>query len=597
MAESIGALSVDLRLLSAKFEQGVNGVNKRLDNLGSQANRVNKIFGSLLAVGGGAAFSGLIKGSIDSANRLGDLSNRLGVSVEGLSRLEYAARLTGVSQTVLATGLQRAQRRIAEAAQGTGEAVKALDELGLSAEKLNQLKPEEQFQVLADALESVPKQSDKVRLAMKLLDSEGVALLQTMKGGSAAIREMGEESDRTGNTVSTELAQSATAANAAMIKFGGTMTGITNTMIASLGPGLQETAEWFSSVLPNALSFSSRAFNGIRAVIAYLSARLVELGRVVTSVAGMFSDDFAAVDRTLAAIQDSLDQTSQDFANRVNETANEQERFNVVLQKSNLSLQDYIGSTQSATDALQDQKKATQEIARIEKQRQETASKFESIRESLRSETQVEIEEHAARLAAIEEFRLLDVNNEVKANLVLENEKARHEAALSEIEKTESEKRKALIEQERNAKISLYQSLFSNLSVLMNSKSKKLFEIGKKAAIASAVVNTAKGIMEAWAMGPIMGPIGAAAVAAAGATQIQNIKSQQFGGGGTVNAGTSGGGLPNTYNPPQPLIPAAPEVDSTRHINVIFNGNLNGDPQYLAESIKEWAQKADFQYT
>ena len=56
MAETIGALSVDLRLLSAKFEQGVGTVNKKLDGMSKQAQSVNKVFGSLLAVGGGAAF-------------------------------------------------------------------------------------------------------------------------------------------------------------------------------------------------------------------------------------------------------------------------------------------------------------------------------------------------------------------------------------------------------------------------------------------------------------------------------------------------------------------------------------------------------------
>lgn len=259
MAETIGDLSVDLRLASAKFEQGVGRVNKRMDGMQRQAEKASRVFRGLLAIGGGVAFSGMIKGSIDAANRLGDLSDRLGVSVESMSRLEYAAKKTGVEQRALTTGIQRMTRRVSEAAEGTGAAVGALDELGLSAEELNKLAPEEQFMRLADALEAVPNQADKVRLGMKLLDSEGVALLQTMKGGSDAIKQLGEESDKTGNTITSKFAAKATQANAAIIKMKGSAQGLTNEMAVSLAPAIETAATWMAenaeSVRNGAIAF------------------------------------------------------------------------------------------------------------------------------------------------------------------------------------------------------------------------------------------------------------------------------------------------------------------------------------------------------
>jgi hypothetical protein len=69
---------------------------------------------------------------------------------------------------------------VAEAAAGTGEAVKALKELGLEAQRLNTLRPDEQFREIAEAMGDIPNRADQVRLAMKLWDSEGVALLNTM---------------------------------------------------------------------------------------------------------------------------------------------------------------------------------------------------------------------------------------------------------------------------------------------------------------------------------------------------------------------------------------------------------------------------------
>ncbi len=87
-------------------------------------------------------------------------------------------------------------------------------------------------------------------------------------------------------------------------------------------------------------------------------------------------------------------------------------------------------------------------------------------------------------------------------------------------------------------KISQTQSTLGTLSTLMNSHSKKAFEVGKIAAIANAVINTAEGATKALAQGGFFGFAMAAAVIAAGTVQIQNIKSTQFGGGG------GGGGAP-----------------------------------------------------
>ena len=168
---------------------------------------------SFLAVG----FTSFISGSIDAADKIQKLSLRLGISAEALSQYKFVADQTGVTFQILTTAFQRQTRRIAEAAQGTGEAKDALKELGLSAEALNKLAPEEQFEIIADRIDSLANQSDKVRLAMKLWDTEGVALLQTIDGGSEAIRKMREEADKLGLTLSQDQVQAAADANDAFV--------------------------------------------------------------------------------------------------------------------------------------------------------------------------------------------------------------------------------------------------------------------------------------------------------------------------------------------------------------------------------------------
>lgn len=80
--------------------------------------------------------------------------------------------------------------------------------------------------------------------------------------------------------------------------------------------------------------------------------------------------------------------------------------------------------------------------------------------------------------------------------------------------------------------------MLGNLSSLRSSHSKGAFEMGKKAAIAQATVQTFLSATEAFAamasipiIGPVLGAAAAAAAVAAGFVQIQNISSQQFAGG------------------------------------------------------------------
>lgn len=196
-----------------------------------------KSFASVFVIGGIAAS---IRATVNYADSLGKLSTRLGISTEALSQLNHAANLSGLSFTTLELGLQRMIRRVAEAANGTGEAVKALDELGISASKLKTLSPDKQLEVLADALNGVEGSADRVRLAMKLFDSEGVKFLQLMEKGGAGIREMREEADRLGLTIDKSLSAQAAKANDEFTRFTGQMSALGNVLAIEVLPVVTE---------------------------------------------------------------------------------------------------------------------------------------------------------------------------------------------------------------------------------------------------------------------------------------------------------------------------------------------------------------------
>lgn len=71
-------------------------------------------------------------------------------------------------------------RRIEEAALGTGEAIKALEMLGLESKALAALSPEEQFKVLSRSMDGVTDAGQRTLIATKLFDDEQSKLHTTM---------------------------------------------------------------------------------------------------------------------------------------------------------------------------------------------------------------------------------------------------------------------------------------------------------------------------------------------------------------------------------------------------------------------------------
>ena len=217
MADLRQRIKVDATLKDG-VSRGLEGIRRSSDkSLGDKTGLAGhagkaKLAMAGLATGVVAVGAAILKVTRDVArhnDEIAKMSSRIGASTEALSQYEFVANRSGVEFRTLTMGWQRMTRRISEAAQGMGEARGALKELNLSAAALNKLAPEDQFEAIADAMQGVNGQADKVRLSMKLFDSEGVALVQTMAAGAKGIEELRKKADQMGLTVTAEMARQA----------------------------------------------------------------------------------------------------------------------------------------------------------------------------------------------------------------------------------------------------------------------------------------------------------------------------------------------------------------------------------------------------
>src|SRR5690606_32505320 len=118
-------------------------------------------------------------------------------------------------QNTLDMALQRFTRRSAEAAQGTGAAKDALQVLGVQLrDSTGALRPTEALlSDVADAFTRIENPADRVRLAFKLFDSEGVVMVNMLRNGAAALEETRQQARDLGLVLEDDLLRNAEATN------------------------------------------------------------------------------------------------------------------------------------------------------------------------------------------------------------------------------------------------------------------------------------------------------------------------------------------------------------------------------------------------
>ena len=214
-------------------------------------------------VGAYAGFAGIrmtLRSVNDEMKRIDETAKtarKLGLAASDLVALQLAgSQLAGMADGAVSMALQRMTRRLAEAAAGTGEAKNAIKELGLDAKSLNLMGPAEAFKAIADAIQEVPEDADKLRLAFKLFDSEGAALVNVLREGGSTVDDFKAKAHSLGLTFTDDAAAGVESANDAIQDANLAMKEIIQTMATGLAPVLKLVADGFVSVKKGARAWA-----------------------------------------------------------------------------------------------------------------------------------------------------------------------------------------------------------------------------------------------------------------------------------------------------------------------------------------------------
>lgn len=248
-------------LISSKqYAAALKKEKAALDKVNMTAKDTSKSFGGLgasvkstalgfVAIGTAQRAFALLREEMDRIDEIAKTSRFLGIATDQLIGLRHAAEQTaGVSGGQLSIALQRMTRRISEAAAGAGEAQAAIKELGLDAVALNRMDAAEAFKAIADSMQDVEAESDRVRLAFKLFDSEGARLALTLQGGSESLNAYVKAAQDLGMTFTDEEAANIEAANDAIDDLNKSIKALATTFATDLAPELKQATEMLKTI-------------------------------------------------------------------------------------------------------------------------------------------------------------------------------------------------------------------------------------------------------------------------------------------------------------------------------------------------------------
>lgn len=307
--------STGLKLLSsaandAKFQ--LEAATERLGMLGSVLGKLGPA--GLIAGASIAALGVGITALVLPVARVGDeffkLSQKTGVSVEALTALDYAAKLSDVTTEGLTKALQKLSVAMFDTQVNGDEGSAALKALGVSATDVHgQIRPTEAVLLdLAEKFATMPDGADKAALAVKLFGKEGLAIIPFLNQGREGITALMEEAQRLGLVMSEDVARASEIFNDNLTRLSAIFEGVQRQIGAAVIPILADFTEQVILAQSETGSFS----NELQRITANREATITFLESVASGLA-FIAESAVLLKRVIAQPFDSLSVVGKDI--------------------------------------------------------------------------------------------------------------------------------------------------------------------------------------------------------------------------------------------------------------------------------------------
>ncbi len=552
---AIPGIKVEIGADISGLDKGISSAQGKLSNFAGSAVRIAGSLGKLGLAAAAAGFVAVAAGVgkvISEADNMAKAAQKIGIMVEELGRLKYAADLSGVSFESLQASVARLNRAMADVGAGkSNEAAQALDTLGVSVRNVDGTM-RSSSDVISDVAQKFSEYADganKTALAMSIFGRAGIEMIPMLNQGRDALEASKNEAVQLGAVMSDNLTKASEQFNDNMSRLKTSIYGVFVQIAERLVPHLSDLAdkfvEWAKEVklAQRAGELAQELFNNIAYAAAFargnidtVSASLAGFGEAFDALK---SGDFARIpeiyDETLSKINE-VESTMLAAMERINQASL---RPVTIVGAGNKPDAPSVkgGKPIGAASATDDPLKA---------QRDEIAQRLQLIKDGFLSEQELLVQKYEADRnivdmhyqTALEKFA---GNKEMERQLGEE-----HYAIMEQLEADHQGKLAAIRDSGMNAALTGTAQIFNSLGRLVQSGGKKNVKLAKAFGIAEALISTFVAANKAMAFASTAGPGAAfaayAAVAAKGLAAVASIRSVGDSGSGGSAAGGGGGG-------------------------------------------------------
>lgn len=295
------------RVFSSGLSAGISGVGASVAGL---INPFTAAVAGLAAFGAGAlAVTRGLTQLEDRVENLGNIADKLGVSFEFIQTLEEAANRSGTSIDAVSAAFGRLQKSVLGVDEESKAAQKALAEIGVTAEELQQLSPEDQYQRIGVALAGIEDPARRTATATALFGRAGADLIpffNNLPGATADIERFGRSLTAIDRRRIDEFGAGLDALGVAtqglgqslLLPFVGLGEGIA-TAFAEITAGVTAVIDPIGQILEPVLTQIGR-------VIQLIGTNLGNLGRVIGAVFQPFATVAQTVSQALEPLYEGL---------------------------------------------------------------------------------------------------------------------------------------------------------------------------------------------------------------------------------------------------------------------------------------------------
>jgi len=476
----------------------------------------------------------MTKANIDAADSAGEAAAAAGITVEQYTRLGYAMKFSVGGADALDGSMKFLNKSMYDAANGSKSAQAAFDSLGVSYTNADGSLRESTDVMLdvADKFSTMKDGAQKSAMAMDIFGRSGGDMVPFLNQGREGITALTDQADRLGVTLTGDVANAAGQFNDNIDVLKGAAKGFGNEIMKGLLPSLNNLGNEFVATADNGDQMKGAAdgvvaiLKGVVTVGVTASATLQAIGN---GIGGIAAATVAALSGDFKGAADIMRQVYDDTVNVASNT---------------MSRIDAIWSASASTVEAAEERKRTAVHATMATVGGDSGAPG-SVKTGAAAATAAA---PAVPLGPTDEDILGWLEREGEAQAQVNSMRDWYRQQDIQAEQVASEQRIMLAEAEAQARKSAMDGMFSNLISLMSGRSKTMFNIGKAAAISQTVLSTYEGAQKAYSslagipiIGPALGIAAAGAAIAAGAARVSAIRSQSFGGSGSV-ANVGGGG-------------------------------------------------------